>query len=574
MPYNQLTDIDPVAKYQTTLKTAIASAKAKVLPVVLYHQFPFKEGPFPLLVVGPLASALAKQIHDKGAHKIGEGKCLYAANGEMLVKGNGLTKPFVENALKAGKTPLTVRILAGADDLERTAQTLQVGQGKASATDAAKSMQANARATADPDYQKVIQEIDTVLKKVGDSADQAKVTAWKAEILKEYKEEDWVQVKALAANRTKDLEGVKARMVEREKQFVTKQAAVQGKSDQANATAGPQDQQKLTVAWGQVKQDADADRYTAATAKLEGLEKLIPEVLGRTAKAKRDALVDLKEEAAGNLPTPTATETDALAKAESAVETQIQKGDYAAANTALDLFEKEMGRLVKNRADRAQALALADKANQLWEDKQRIVSDKVINKIKGSLKNAQTHIDAGKWRDAIKSATAAMNDIVEDLRSRADQQAAFAQANAALKAAANQSENEDNAALSYGDGKFPSGLLNSIWKAAKAVRSVNPPWGSVNGPHDLGSVEAAIATWRSTGASGIITNFHVPGGRPQAKWEKDFTRPSVEANFCCKWRGNKINIHVDIDVKSYFDKYTNEVDWTLVPKSVRDVLKH
>ena len=400
------------------------------------------------------------------------------------------------------------------------------------------------------------------------------MTAWKNEIVKEFKDEDWVQVKALAASRTKDLDGVKARIVERQKQFVMKEGVVQGKSDKAYDTADPQDQQKLTVAWAQVKKDSQADRYAAATAKLVAIEKLIQEVLARTAKAKRDLLADLKQQAAASLTTPIATETEALAKAESAVEAQIQKGDYAAADTALDQFEKETARLLKLCADKKQAEVLAQKARKLWQDKEAILGDKTIPKVKGNLGNLDKNLAAGKWRDAIKVATQIMKDIGDDLQKRDDQKAAFAQANAAFEAALNQGETEDNAALLYGDGRFPNGMLGSIWKAAKAARTSSPPNGSVNGTYSLSQVEAAINTWRSTGASGILTNFHVPGGRPQAKWEKDFTRPSVEANFCCKWRTNKINIHVDVELKSYFDKYHAEVDWTLVPQSVRDILKH
>ena len=126
---------------------------SKALPVTLYHQFPFKEQTVSLLVVGPLASTLARVIKDKGAHKIGEGKCMCAANGEMLVKGNGLSKAFMENALKIGKSPLPVRILAGSDDLEKIAKDLHTGQGKTSAGDAAKAIQEKAKATAGPDYQ-------------------------------------------------------------------------------------------------------------------------------------------------------------------------------------------------------------------------------------------------------------------------------------------------------------------------------------------------------------------------------------------------------------------------------------
>jgi hypothetical protein len=580
MPYKALSDIDPFANYQKTLKTALGLAKAKILTVSLYEKFPFKEQTAPLLVVGDLESPLLKTVQEKATKK-GAGRCLCTADGQILVKGSStLTKQLIENALKAAKISLVVRTLEGNEELDSVAKGLAKDRGKTPAAEAANLMQAKAKGEIEAVYQSLIQQFDLALKKLVGIDDEARVKGWKAKIDQEFKDGDYVQVKALIPSMRKDFDEVKARILEREKQqkeYEAKREPVQIESDKAYATASPDDQKKLTVAWAQAKQAADKHSFAAATEKLKEIEKSIPEVLARTLGAGRERLAELKREAEQLLDSPTKAETEALAKAEAAVEAQLKSRHFAAAQEALNQFEKETEGLANARRDKKLAEDVAAKASSFYYNNEYDIDDKMKPKVLGILKTLGERMKGGDWIGAMKVAAQLRKDIQKHLEvvfeKNQQKAAALKKQNDAFEAALNQAEAEDSAAIAFGDGRFTSGMLRDIWRAVKGTRTASPANGSIGGTHSLADVEAAIATWRSVGSSGALTNFHVPGGRPQAKWEKDFTRPEVQANFCCFWRNRKVNIHVDVELISYFDKYHAEVDWTLVPPSLRASLR-
>jgi hypothetical protein len=581
MPYKALTDIDPFANYQKNLKAALGLAKAKILTVSLWEKYPFKEQTTALLVVGDLENPLLKTVQEKATKK-GAGRCLCTADGQMLVKGSSsLTKQLIENALKAAKISLAVRTLEGNEELDSVAKGLVKDRGKTPAADAANLVQAKAKKEIEAEYQSLIQQFDLALKKLVGIDDEAKVKDWKAKIDREVKEGDYVQVKALLPSMRKDFDGVKARILEREKQqkeYEAKRGPVQIESDKAYATASPDDRKKLTVAWAQAKQAADKHAFAAAAEKLKEIEKSIPEVLARTLAAGRERLAELKREAGQLLDSPIKAETEALAKAEAAVEAQLKGGHFAAAQEALDQFEKETERLANARRDKKLAEDVAAKASSFYYNNQYDIDDKMKPKVLGALKNLDVFTKGGDWKGVMRVAAQVRKDIQNHLavvfQKNQQKAAALKQQNDAFESALNQAEAEDSAAVAFGDGRFTSGMLRDIWRAVKGTRTASPANGSIAGTHPLGEVEAAIGTWRSVGSSGALTNFHVPGGgRPQAKWEKDFTRPEVQANFCCFWRNRKVNIHVDVEPISYFDRYHDEVDWTLVPAALRASLR-
>jgi len=582
MPYKALSDIDPFPNYQKTLKTALGLAKAKIQTITLYEKFPFKEQTAPLLVVGVLEGPLAKTVLEKGAKKKGGGRCTCTADGQFLVKGSSdLTKQVIEQALKIAKISLNVRTLAANEDLEKLAKGVVQTQGKAPASDAAGAMQLKARQVIEAEYKLLLQQFDVALKKLGGIDDEEKVKDWKAKLEREFKDGDYVQVKAMLPSIHKDFDGVRARIAERERQqkeFEDKRGPVEIESDKAYDTASPDDQKKLTVAWAQAKQATDKHSYGAAIEKLKDIQKLIAEVLARTMQAGRERLAELKLQAQQLLDHPVPTETEALGKVEKEVEAQLKNKNFAAANKALDDYEKETERLANARRDKKLAEEVASKARVYYFNNQYDIQQQMQGGFKQRLKTVEDLEKAGNWNGVLNSATQLQKDIKKHLdkvfAQNAQKAAALKLQNEAFESALNQTENEDNAATSYGDGRFVSGMLKEIWKAVKARRTESPANGSIPGTHSLGEVEAAISTWRSVGSSGVLTNFHVPGGgRPQAKWEKDFTRPVVEANFCVFWRARKVNIHVDVELISYFNKYHAEVDWTLVPQSVRESLK-
>ena len=183
-------------------------------------------------------------------------------------------------------------------------------------------------------------------------------------------------------------------------------------------------------------------------------------------------------------------------------------------------------------------------------------------------------IKLGQWDEAVKFGKAALKTITTYEKKIANSQQALAIKNAlpqkaskAAQAAANQSKLEDDAAILYGNQQFGGGLLQTIWSAAKAARTSEPANGSIGGDHNVDTITGLFGGWR-VADSGVLSGFHIPGNAPQCKWEKDFSRPEIQANFCCYWRTRKINIHVNIEIGSYFARYSNQVDWTKVPLHV------
>ncbi|HEY3841194.1 MAG TPA: hypothetical protein VGL72_31700 [Bryobacteraceae bacterium] len=583
MPYKALSDIDPFANYQKTLKVALGLAKAKVLTVTLYEKFPFKEQTAPLLVVGTLENPLLKTIHEKGATKKGEGKCTFTPDGQMLVKGSSaLSKPTLENALKIAKIPLTVRRIEGDGDLEKIAKWELQNRGKTPATDATNKVQGDAKEEIKAKYPLLIHQFEAALKKLVGIDDEAKVKAWKTRLEQEFKDGDYLQVKLLMPAMRTDFAGVEARIAERERQqkeYEAKRGPIRLRSDKAHDTGSPQDQKQLTVAWAQAKQAADKHSYAAAIAKLKEIETLIPKILARTLQAGREGLAELQGQAKELLDNPIQKETETLEKEGAAVEAELKNGNFAAAQKALDRFEGAIEQLVNARREKKLAEELMLKARILHQNHQYDIADDKKAKFQKAVdSDLESYKKSGNWKGAIALATKTVGELESHLtqvfKTNQAKTAALQEANKAFRAALNQGKAEDEAAETFGNGRFTSGMLKDIWKAVKGAHTASPANGAIGGVYTLADVEAAIATWRSVGNSGTLTNFHVPGRRPQAKWEKDFTRPAVQANFCCFWRNRKVNIHVDVDPVSYFHEYGDEVDWTLVPKSVREHLKH
>lgn len=126
-------------------------------------------------------------------------------------------------------------------------------------------------------------------------------------------------------------------------------------------------------------------------------------------------------------------------------------------------------------------------------------------------------------------------------------------------------QQEDDAAEQFDNARFNQGELADIWQRTKAIRTSVPPWGAISKAHSASDVMSWIQTWEATADSGIPTNFHVSGRRPQAKWEKDASRPTIEANFCVSWRGTKTNIHVTVNPETYLARFAADLDWTKTP---------
>jgi hypothetical protein len=578
MPFRALTDIEESAKYQRNLRTALADATAEVQDVTLYEGFHFKEQTAPLLVVGPPDASLARKILESGATKQGYGE-LACIGRDLLLKGStGLNKINVDKALKIAKHPLQVRVLRSDEDiraeLQGSKQKAVNADGRGTA--AASSAQGMGKDKADLLYQPLLLRLDDALGKLAEGEEKTKVQALKAKLASEHKEQDWVQLASLCAAFGKALEAVEARIAQRAKEkkaYENKRESVQKLLERESAQAGDSDRQLLQKEWGQIEKTAGAEKYVEAESRLDALPKLLSEVAKRTLEANRQRLVEAQEAAKSQLDDPSKIELGLLAKAAAAVEKQIEAHDTKKVDSELLIYAKAVESLLVLREAKAQAEELLEQVQTMWSDHEWKLKQIIQGKVKGELPILEKEIEKGEWKPAVKRANVMLGYMMKDLASQQDLAKAMEQANARLQKSMNKSKVEDDDATSYGNSQFASGMVKTIWAAAKKVRSDSPANGAIANVHALGDVEAAIRTWSQTNDDGILTNFHVPGGgRPQAKWEKDFTRPQVQANFCCYWRSNKINIHVDVELTSYFAAYGDEIDWTLVPNDVRKLV--
>lgn len=182
----------------------------------------------------------------------------------------------------------------------------------------------------------------------------------------------------------------------------------------------------------------------------------------------------------------------------------------------------------------------------------------------------RTDTDREDWDAAARAAVQvklALQAYETAERQASDQQR---EKNEATRAKSNAEEAANANACAWGDMMFASGLIGSVWTATKKLRKDGGN-GGVGGVYSMNEVQAAIDQWFG-GYGDVLVNLHVPGGgTPECKWEKDYTRPTVECNFVCTWNGRKINIHVTVDPASFFQKYghTNKVDWSKVPPHIK-----
>lgn len=585
MAFRELKDIKDSAVYQRNLRAALLEAQTETMEFMVWQAFPFSEQTAQLIIVAKsIENSLIRKIADNGAHKLGFGKCRAIGRKLVFKPENSLSANAISTALKIAKIAAEVDVVGKGADLDAGVQAGARAQTQVQGAPVANAAQDAAHKAVAASYPKLVERLEEAETRTRDMKERTTLTQLRRKIGSEWEDKDYVAVKALLDPVDKAVAAVEKRLEERDKQQGLHAQLVkklQGRYETAQAAVPAALFKKAMTAWSGAAQFAAKDEYAEAGKLLAAL----PSLLDAAERAARDAWKErLKQEqegAAAQLDSPTEGETALLKARATAVEEQIAKLDVARIESALGAFETTVQALANARRQRQLAELAYERAETLWTDQQYNLRDPAEKKARAAFQNAgklmgeaKTKAEAGQIAKAFKNAAVACRQVVEivtaELQARNALSEKLANESAELEAAMNQSATEDAAAVAYGNQHFTSGMLKDIWKAAVKAQGDNPPNGSIGGVWPLSTVEGAIDAWRSTANSGVLSNFHVPGGgRPQAKWEKNFVRAEIQANFCVRWRGNRINIHVDVEPRSYFDVYGDEVDWSLIPQSIR-----
>lgn len=582
MAFREIKDIKKTTDYQRNLRAALAAAEDQVAEFVVWQAFPFAEQTAQMIVVAPTVdNSLIRKVAEQNAHKLGFGQCRVSGKKLYVKPGNSISESQISLAFKVAKIPMDVEVVARNVDL--AAPPDQRAQTQAHGTPVANAAQEKAKNALAKDYPELIKRLEKASSDTRDMKERTALSQLQRKIGSEWDDKDYVAVQSLMGAVDKAVDAVEARIKERDKQQAACALVVkklQDRYDTAQAAVPAPLFKKAMVAWGAAAQHAAKDEYGDAGKLLAAMPGLLDKAEDDAREAWRERLKQEREDAGSQLDSPSKGETALLKERGKAVEDVIATLEVPKIEAGLSAFGVAVKALVALRRQMHMAQTLFDKAQELWVDEQYNLGDKPQRKAKAAIEHAENQLNAAKaeaapaqaaklLKNVLSQSQLVLDTISTELQSRKDIAAKATAASQALKAAMDQSANEDAAATSHGNSTFSSGMLKDIWKAALNVHDDNPPNGSIAGVHSLATVEAAINTWRHSGNAGILTNFHVPGGRPQHKWEKNFIRAEIQANFCVKWRGNKINIHVDVDPRTYFDAYGDEVDWSQVPQSMR-----
>lgn len=591
MAFRTLDDIKPSAKYQQNLRQALVAAHTETMKFAVWESFPFTEQTAPLIIVAPdIESSLVRKISDMGARKLADGQCRAVGRKLMLKPAKSISASAINLALKIAKVSTQIEVVDKTVDLDAAVQAGAREQTREQGEPAAEKAQEKARAELrrNKAYATLIARVEAAHKASRDKAEQATLVQVHTKFRNACKANDFVLALSLAPSIEKVVTTIEERIRLRDKQQAehaqrVKQLQQRYADAMADLPAEAADAFKaVTKAWGDAAALAAQDEYVEAGKALDKVPILLDKVEESVRAAWRKQLAEERAAAEAQLSPITAGEKEALEKLVVEAEQQIAKYHAANVQKALAAIGEGMTAFIALRNLRKTADELCEAAAQLLQDQQANLSDKPRNSAEAAINNAKSLRDQAKdkvgsaattlLKSACIAAKKAVATITKALNDREQNANAALEAANAFHAAVNRTATEDEAAKNYGNGRFTSGILADIWKAVLRVRGDNPPNGSIAGVRSLSDVEAAIKTWRGTSASGVLTNFHVPGGRPQAKWQKNFVRHEIQANFCVRWRGQNVNIHVTVDPKSYFAKYGDEVDWTQIPQDIRKSL--
>ena len=586
MPFREMKDVFQFKSYVAKLREGLDASAGAAQEFFLVESFAADSQNGPMLLVGKVENKLVADIKAKGSKVYGPGQCMCDDKELRLTGPAQITDKLVRDALRVAKlnfTPVRVKefpavAAARADAAPQKgepapqkpeAPVQKAGPGPATAQAQATKDGAARLAPA------LIERMNQVLARfpAADAKEKDAFQKLRDLLAAAHKAGNVERVMSLVGRLDEATKAADARLqaqVKAQADFAAARDKLRAPFDAVLAMAADADADPLRKDWALLDRLASALAFADANASLVKVGKRVKAVKDRTLQARADQIKLAFEDALAQLPKITAEENQALESARAAwaaLADKATRDEFAAGEAA---FDKALEVILRPRRQLAESEAVIARVQSLWVKLQYALPDKMKPKVEGYLKT----VASNSVPNRIKNGRKLFDEMVAAYQATLDKQAfAKAQAQADMQML-NQTDMEDQAATAYGDGLFTAGLVKDIWTRVKNVRLSSPPNGSVGGTHSLAAVEAALAAWR-VAPNGVLTNFHMPGlggGRPQAKWEKDFTRPVVEANYIVKWRGNKVNIHVDVEPRSFVDKYGDDLDWTQVPQTVREQL--
>jgi hypothetical protein len=584
MAFREMKDVFQFKSYVTKLREGLDASATAPQEFFVVESFTSDSQKGPMLLVGKVENKLVADIKAKDSKVYGPGTCMCDEK-ELKLTGPGqITDKLVRDALRLAKlnfTPVRVKEFPTAGEVTAAAQK---GETESRKTDSPVQEPNGGPATAQAQANKdnaarlapaLLSRMGQVLGRFRPSDAKERDTFQKLHDLlaAAHKAGNADRVMSLVLKVDEATKAADARLQAQDRAEVEFNAArdkLRVPFDAVLAMAADADADQLRKDWALLDRLAAALAFADANASLKRVGRHVKDVKDRTIQARKDQIQLAFDDALAQLPKITPDEKKSLETARDEWAGHVERamhGEFGAAETK---FDTALEAVLRPRRQLAESEAVIAKVRSLWDKAEYKLPDAWKNKVNGYLNS----LDKTSIPNRVKNGRKLFSDLAEAYKATLDKQAlALAQAQADMQML-NQTEMEDQAATAYGDGLFTAGLVKDVWARVKSVRTSNPPNGSVAGTYPLATVEAALTAWR-VAPSGVLTNFHMPGrdgGRPQAKWEKDFTRPVVEANFIVKWRGNKVNIHVDVEPRSFVDKYGDDLDWTQVPQNVREQL--
>lgn len=571
MAMKAMKDVAKFKTYVANLRSAIDMAVEQPRTLYAVESFVSDSQTCPLLLIDDDPGSLVRALRETGTKVYGPGECLFDEKELKYTGPTGITDKLIKEALHAARlnfTPQRVKTLEAPAQANAAAKP----QGAARPGPAATQAQArrdDAARLAPP----LIERIDKLLPKFlpGD-AEQKKFAELRKALNDAHASENADRVMSLVAPLEEKVQAMEDRV-----STMTKEQAELAKGldqfrkpfDAIHDAAAADDQALLTGDLNRIEKLRKALAFKDAKLALAKLGRHLAEAKKRTQEARASRIATAMKDARELLPGITTDEQAKLNAAHDAWQSVADEATKVKFEQAEQQFDTALEELLKPRRQLKEAEMLHAQVLALWE-KVRYRVNGMDNKVSGYTNTYQTNSVPNRIKNSRKL-YADLLQAAQAVDQKAQAQAVASQQFAALLSA---TEMEDQAATQYGDHHFSAGLVQRVWAEAKKKYRDNPPNGSVAGVHSLSDVEAALAVWKKP-ANGVLSNFHMPGrdgGRPQAKWEKDFTRPVVEANFCVRWRSQRVNVHVTVEPRSFVDKYGDDLDWSEVPQNVKAAL--
>ncbi|MDE3009678.1 MAG: hypothetical protein KGI67_02215 [Pseudomonadota bacterium] len=572
MPFKKIADVFAFKTYVATLRKTLDAGIGARLDMWLFDDYAFDSQRAPLLLVGKVDNSLIVALKND-CKLLGVGEC--ACDGKVLrfKAPPAVTEKAMREIMRISRLGIDVAavkeleapVLPGIEDAASD------DQSDADATSGPLARSAEAfKKQADELAPPLILALDKVLQEFLPNDPQKAAVQTQRDRLAEAHDAhnaDRVMTLVKPLSHLVGLADGMARKTRKDQDdYLKAKVAVEPLFKLIYANASDEDRLQLDPYPPRLDGFADRCAFANAQEALKAMTRRLGLVKQSTQVAFKEEFERAQNDTAALLPDPTRDEQDALQPVTGNWTQAIAGGVRDTVKAAADAYGLKREELVRARSQLARAQQLREQVERTWSQCEYKVDSKFANKVKGYLSSFDTE---AKVANRIKNSERILKELSDAWQAAVAKNAQELLQAQQLTALLSQTESEDNAALAHGNGKCTGGLLPAVWSAVRKTRTDSPANGSISGVHALAAVEQAIRDWEAIPPLGILTNFHVPKHKPQAKWEKDYTRPVVQACMILNWRGKPVNIHVDVEPKSFIAKYSDDLDWTLVPAEKR-----